>query len=67
MLKNVFDYPWTRLYAKFFAIVLLYGATVHLGNIAGLTGESWLSTPWLWRVMDICLLSFNLVAAVGLW
>ena len=67
MLKDIFDYPWTSLYAKFLAIVLLYGATVHLGNISGLTGEPWLSTPLLWRVMDICLLGFNLVAAVGLW
>lgn len=58
---------WTARYAKLMALVLLYGATVHMGNIAGLTGTPWLSTPLLWRVLDIVLLAFDVVAAVGLW
>ncbi len=29
--------PWTEAYAKFLAIVLFYGATVHIGNTAELT------------------------------
>ena len=59
--------PWSCIYAKFLALVLVYGATVHIGNIAGLTGTPWLSTPLLWRSLDITLLIFDVVTAVGLW
>lgn len=59
--------PWTRLYAKLLACVFCYGAIVHIGNIASLTGTPWLQTPLLWRSLDLVLLSFNLVAAIGLW
>ena len=59
--------PWTAIYTKVLALVLLYGATVHIGNIAGLTGTPWMSTPLLWRGLDIALLLFNIVAAIALW
>lgn len=59
--------PWVGRYAKLVAIVLLYGAMVHISNIAGFTGTPWLSTPLLWRCMDIALLIFNITAAVALW
>lgn len=59
--------PWTAIYTKIMAAVLLYGATVHIGNIAGLTGTPWLSTPLLWRSLDITLLVFDIVAAIALW
>lgn len=59
--------PWTARYAKFLALMLLYGATVHIGNMAGLTGTPWLSTPLLWRGMDVVLLIFNGVSAIALW
>ena len=58
---------WTRYYAKFLALVLLYGATVHIGNMLGWTGKPWLETPALWRVMDSVLLVFNSVTAIALW
>ena len=64
---TVLRYPWTARYAKFLALVLLYGATVHLGNMAGLAETPWLATPLLWRGMDVVLLSFDLVAAIALW
>ena len=59
--------PWTGIYVRLVAIALFYGSTVHLGNIFGLTGTPWLSTPLLWRSLDIILLIFNLVAGIGLW
>ncbi|MGD1942746.1 MAG: hypothetical protein ACFB0G_15670 [Leptolyngbyaceae cyanobacterium] len=65
--NSALQQPWTSIYAKFLALVLLYGATVHIGNIAGLTGTPWLSTPLLWRGLDITLLIFDVVTAVGLW
>ena len=60
-------YPWTARYAKLIALFLSYGAIVHIGNVAGVTGTPWLSTPLLWRLMDIALLLFNAIAAIALW
>ena len=59
--------PWTAIYTKVVALVLLYGAAVHIGNIAGLTGTPWMSTPLLWRGLDIALLIFDVVSAIALW
>ena len=39
------------------AIALLYGASVHIGNIFGLTGTAWLSTPVLWMISAVCPLA----------
>ena len=66
-LEAALQHFWTALYAKIIAIALLYGAAVHIGNMLGLTGTPWLSTPLLWRILDSLLLIFNVVAAVGLW
>lgn len=49
------------------ALVLLDGATVHVGNMAGLTGTPWMSTPLLWCGMDVTLLLFDVTAAIALW
>ncbi len=62
-LKN----PWPGYYAKFLALILLYGATVHIGNMLGLSGIPWRETPLLWRGMDVLLLGFNGVTAIALW
>lgn len=59
--------PWTSVYAKVMALVLLYGATVHIGNMAGLTGTPWMSTPLLWQGMDVTLLIFDVTTAIALW
>ncbi|MEL6222023.1 MAG: hypothetical protein AAFR31_05200 [Cyanobacteria bacterium J06627_8] len=67
LIRSSLQQPWTSLYAKGLAAILFYGATVHVMNMAGLTGTPWLSTPLLWRVMDVLLLVFNGVAAVSLW
>jgi hypothetical protein len=67
LLQTPFQYPWTALYAKILAIALLYGATVHISNIVGLSGTPWLSTPLLWRVLDVALLMFDLITAIALW
>ncbi len=66
-LLSALQQPWTAVYTKIIAIALLYGATVHIGNILGLTGTSWLATPLLWRSLDIILLIFDIVTAIALW
>ncbi|MEM6254575.1 MAG: hypothetical protein AAF821_16805 [Cyanobacteria bacterium P01_D01_bin.156] len=59
--------PWTSRYTKVLACILIYGATVHIANMAGGTGTPWLTTPLLWQIMDIVLLLFNTVSAIALW
>ena len=66
-LPHVVSQPWTGLYLRILAFVLAVGALVHVGNILGLTGVPWRETPPLWRLMDVVLLAFNVVVAVGLW
>ena len=66
-LKSAIEQPWMAIYTKVVAIVLLYGATVHISNMLGLTGTPWLATPLLWRGMDVLLLIFDLVTAIALW
>ncbi len=66
-LLSALQQPWTAIYTKVIAIALLYGATVHISNMLGLTGTSWLSTPILWRSMDILLLTFDIITAIALW
>jgi len=66
-LVSALQQPWTAIYTKVIAIALLYGATVHVGNILGLTGTPWTDTLLLWRTLDIILLIFDLVTAIALW
>ena len=58
---------WTGIYVRMLAVILAYGALVHIGNIAGLSGRPWIETPVLWRVMDVVLLIFNVAVGVALW
>ena len=66
-ITSALQMPWTYWYVRLIAIALLYGATVHIGNILGFTGTPWGETPLLWRSLDIILLVFNIVTAIGLW
>ena len=66
-LLSALQQPWTAIYTKVIAIALLYGATVHVGNILGLTGTPWLATPLLWRSLDMMLSIFDVVTALALW
>ena len=59
--------PWTGIYVRVVACVLVYGALMHVSNMLGLSGTPWQEQPALWRVMDVVLLVFNVVTAVGLW
>lgn len=65
--NSFLEHRWITIYSKVIAIILVYGAIVHLSNIFGFTGTPWLSTPLLWRVMDVLLLIFDIVTAIGLW
>ena len=66
-LEQALGGAWTGIYVRILAGILAYGALVHVGNIAGLSGRPWIETPIVWRVMDIVLLIFNIVVGVALW
>ena len=66
-LREAIARPITGGYLRLLAVFLLYGASVHVGNILGWSDRLWMDTPLLWRVMDILLLLFDVVVAVGLW
>lgn len=66
-LLSALQQPWTAIYTKVIAVALLYGATVHVGNIFGLTGTSWLATPLLWQSLDLILLIFDIATVIALW
>jgi hypothetical protein len=67
MIQTALSQKWASLYVRFLAVLLTYGALRHVGNIVGWTGRPWRETPVLGRVMDIVLLLFNAVVAIGLW
>ena len=67
MLEQALRSDITVYFARALALVLGFGALVHVGNIAGLSGQPWTSTPLLWRVMDVVLLGFNILVGTGLW
>ncbi len=59
--------PWTRAYVRVLAIVLAYGGLVHVGNMIGLASIPWSESQLHLRIMDVVLLTFNVIVALGLW
>lgn len=43
-----------------------YGASVHVANIAGMTGFDWSQAPWKWQALDIFYLALDVMVVVGL-
>jgi hypothetical protein len=67
MIQRALSQKWARLYVRFLAVLLTYGALMHVRNIVGWTGRPWRETPVHWRVMDIVLWLSNAIVAIGLW
>ncbi|MGF1494449.1 MAG: hypothetical protein ACFBSC_18805 [Microcoleaceae cyanobacterium] len=65
--ESAVTYPWIGIYLRCLSLVLLYGGLVHIGNLLGWSGTPWQDFPLHWQVLDVILLVFNLVFAVGLW
>ena len=55
------------VYLRLLAIVLGYGAIVHIANMAGFGERPWLEGPLAWRIGDLVYAPLNIFAAVGLW
>ncbi len=43
-----------------------FGALVHVMNILGLSGYSWLRAPLKWQVLDVTYLLLDILVVVGL-
>lgn len=59
--------PWMGIYLRVLAVVLGYGAIVHIANIAGFGERPWLEGPLSWRIGDLVYGPLNIVAAICLW
>ena len=47
------------------ALFYLYGAAVHVLNMAGLNGFDWLRAPAKWQILDVVYLVLDLTVVVG--
>ena len=45
----------------------IYGAVVHIANIAGFGEKPWLEGPLSWRIGDLVYGPLNVAAAIALW
>ena len=64
-LKSLYD-PWPlRIFLWVIAAIYAMGATVHVKNMLGLSGQPWMEMPVSWRVFDIVFLVLNLIVLVG--
>ena len=58
LLEQAPKYTWAGIYARILACILIYGALVHVGNIAGWSGTRWSDTPALWLRFPWSLIAF---------
>ena len=49
------------------ATAYLYGASVHVANMMGVTGFSWREAPLKWQGLDVTYLVLDLAVVVGLF
>lgn len=66
-LSEIAARPWMGIYLRVLAVVLGYGAIVHIANILGFGEKPWLDGPLSWRIGDLVYGPLNISAAVGLW
>ena len=67
MLDHALQSTVTVVLIRCIALVLAFGATVHIANIFGFGERPWSDMPLLWRAMDVVLLLFNVIVGTGLW
>ena len=48
------------------ALFYLYGAAVHVMNMAGVNGFDWLRAPAKWQVLDVVYLVLDVTVVVGI-
>ncbi|GAB4529835.1 MAG: hypothetical protein Tsb0014_12060 [Pleurocapsa sp.] len=66
-LRQVTENPWMGIYLRILAVIIAYGASVHVANLMGFGEMPWQQMPLTWRVGDIVYGILDLVTAIGLW
>ncbi len=66
-LKQVTENSWMAIYLRILAIIIAYGALVHLSNLMGFGEMPWGEMPITWKVGDIAYGLLDTVTAIGLW
>ena len=56
---------WLLLFMRAMALVYVYGAAVHVMNIAGVSGFDWFAAPLKWQVLDIVYLVVDAAVVIG--
>ena len=66
-LRQVAKNSWMGIYLRILAIIIAYGALVHLTNLMGWGEMPWSEMPLTWRGGDIVYGLLDTVTAIGLW
>ena len=61
-MANLFSKSIIWIIAAFYA----YGALIHVLNMFGLSGFSWLDAPFKWQVLDVVYLVLDVAVVIGL-
>ncbi|MFC1760348.1 hypothetical protein ACFLZD_02370 [Candidatus Neomarinimicrobiota bacterium] len=67
-LKDGVNCKWTGIYLRILSVILGFSALAHIGSTFGLVSNPWggeITLPM--RILDVVLLVFNIVVAIGLW
>ena len=49
------------------ALAYLYGSSVHVANMMGLTGFTWSEAPFKWQSLDVAYLVLDLAVVAGIF
>ena len=65
--RQVTENSWMAIYLRILAVIIAYGALVHLANLMGFGEMPWQEMPLTWRAGDIIYGLLDTVTAIGLW
>ena len=65
--RQVTENSWMGIYLRILALIIAYGALVHLANLMGFGEMPWRKMPLTWKVGDIVYGLLDTVTVIGLW
>ena len=65
--RQATENSWMGIYLRILAIIIAYGASVHIANMMGFGEMSWAEMPLTWKVGDLVYGLLDTVTAIGLW
>lgn len=66
-LRQTIEHFWMAIYLRILALIIAYGALVHVTNLMGWGEMPWSEMPLTWRVGDLVYGLLDIVTAIGLW